>query len=292
MRPVGAGRRVAIVQRATGRPVSVFNTDQGSQFTSEAFTRMLLDHGIEISMDGRGRCHNNIFVERLCWTVKHEWVCLRPAANALEQKRSLAAFFDWYNGPRPHQSLGWQTPDEVSRDVLDAELRQRAAELRQHRLRHPPASFRRLEVVAATIGVERAEQPCCATTSRTPRRLDAVPSSFTRKAEYSAPVAILHRHHHVLLAAVPRQPGVRRGILVQHHAHHRTPWPLLAMRRARLGRRHQTRAVQMQLGHRVAQRVVVPLPQLLVEMLHREAAVGLAIQTQHPLDLRHRSAPR
>ena len=72
----------------------IFNTDQGSQFTSEAFTRMLLDHGIEISMDGRGRCHNNIFVERLCWTVKHEWVCLRPAANALEQKRSLAAFFD------------------------------------------------------------------------------------------------------------------------------------------------------------------------------------------------------
>jgi hypothetical protein len=113
MRPVGAGRRVAIVQRATGRPVSVFNTDQGSQFTSEAFTQMLLDHGIEISMDGRGRCHNNIFVERLCWTVKHEWVCLRPAANALEQKRSLAAFFDWYNRRRPHRSLGWQTPDEA-----------------------------------------------------------------------------------------------------------------------------------------------------------------------------------
>jgi putative transposase len=91
----------------------IFNTDQGSQFTSEAFTRMLLDHGIEISMDGRGRCHDNIFVERLWWTVKHEWVYLRPAANALEQKRSLAAFFDWYNRRRPHQSLGWQTPDEA-----------------------------------------------------------------------------------------------------------------------------------------------------------------------------------
>ena len=59
----------------------IFNTDQGSQFTSEAFTRMLLDHGIEISMDGRGRCHDNIFVERLWWTVKHEWVYLRPAAK-------------------------------------------------------------------------------------------------------------------------------------------------------------------------------------------------------------------
>ena len=79
---------------------------------------------------------------------------------------------------------------------------------------------------------------------------------------------------------------------MQHHSHHRTPWPLLAMRRARLGRRHQTRAVQMQLGHHVAQRVVVPLAQLLVEMLHHEPAVELAIQTQHPLDLPHPSAPR
>ena len=95
-----------------GKP-GVFNTDQGSQFTSDAFTRVLLDHRIEISMDGRGRCHDNIFVERLWWTVKHEWVYLRPAANALEQKRSLAAFFDWYNQRRPHQSLGWRTPDEA-----------------------------------------------------------------------------------------------------------------------------------------------------------------------------------
>lgn len=95
-----------------GRP-GVFNTDQGSQFTSEAFTRVLLDHRIEISMDGRGRCHDNIFVERLWWTVKHEWVYLRPAVNGLEQKRSLAEFFDWYNRWRPHQALGWQTPDEA-----------------------------------------------------------------------------------------------------------------------------------------------------------------------------------
>lgn len=95
-----------------GRP-GIFNSDQGSQFTSEAFTRLLLDHRIEISMDGRGRCHDNIFVERLWWTVKHEWVYLRPAADGLEQKRSLADFFDWYNRRRPHQALGWQTPDEA-----------------------------------------------------------------------------------------------------------------------------------------------------------------------------------
>ncbi len=95
-----------------GKP-GIFNTDQGSQFTSEEFTQVLQEHGVEISMDGRGRCHDNIFVERLWWTVKHEWVYLRPAANGIEQKRSLTEFFDWYNRRRPHQALGWQTPDEA-----------------------------------------------------------------------------------------------------------------------------------------------------------------------------------
>src|SRR5436190_2659328 len=85
----------------------------GAQFTSDEFTTMLRDHGIEISMDGRGRWHDNIFVERLWWTVKHEWVYLRPAANGIEQKRSLAEFFDWYNLRRPHQALSWRTPDEA-----------------------------------------------------------------------------------------------------------------------------------------------------------------------------------
>jgi putative transposase len=74
---------------------------------------MLRDHGIEISMDGRGHCPDNIFVERLWWTVKHEWVYLRPATNGIEQKRSLGEFFDWYNLRRPHQALGWRTPHEA-----------------------------------------------------------------------------------------------------------------------------------------------------------------------------------
>src|ERR1700740_2425320 len=95
------------------REPGIFNTDQGAQFTSDEFTKMLTDHGIAISMDGRGRCHDNIFVERLWWTVKHEWVYLRPAANGIEQKRSLGEFFDWYNLRRPHQALGWRTPDEA-----------------------------------------------------------------------------------------------------------------------------------------------------------------------------------
>ena len=91
----------------------IFNTDQGCQFTSQEFTGSLKDHGIQISMDGRGRCHDNIFVERLWWTVKHEWVYLRPCDNGIEQHRSLTACFDWYNQRRPHQSLNWQTPDET-----------------------------------------------------------------------------------------------------------------------------------------------------------------------------------
>lgn len=95
-----------------GKP-AIFNSDQGSQFTSEEFTAVLKQHEIQISMDGRGRCYDNIFVERLWWTVKHEWVYLRPAANGIEQKRSLVEFFDWYNRRRPHQSLDWKTPDEA-----------------------------------------------------------------------------------------------------------------------------------------------------------------------------------
>jgi putative transposase len=106
---------VAALQEAIARygPPEIFNTDQGCQFTSEEFTGVLAAHQIRISMDGRGRCHDNIFVERLWWTVKHEWVYLRPASNGIEQQRSLTAFFDWYNRRRPHQALNWQTPDEA-----------------------------------------------------------------------------------------------------------------------------------------------------------------------------------
>jgi putative transposase len=108
-----------------GKP-EIFNTDQGSQFTSADFTDVLKAHAIQISMDGRGRCHDNIFVERLWWTVKHEWVYLRPAADGIEQHKSLSAFFDWYNRRRPHQSLGWKTPDEAYFDML-AQLQPQAA---------------------------------------------------------------------------------------------------------------------------------------------------------------------
>ena len=102
-----AGFCVAALSEALARfgNPGIFNTDQGAQFTGDEFTQMLRDHGIEISMDGRGRCHDNIFVERLWWTVKHEWVYLRPAADGIEQKRSLGEFFDWYNPASSHPSI-------------------------------------------------------------------------------------------------------------------------------------------------------------------------------------------
>jgi putative transposase len=102
-----------------GKP-EIFNTDQGSQFTSDEFTGVLKAHAIQISMDGRGRYLDNIFVERLWWTVKHEWVYLRPTENGTEQRRSLTECFDWYNRRRPHQSLGWKTPDETYFSALAA----------------------------------------------------------------------------------------------------------------------------------------------------------------------------
>ena len=95
-----------------GRP-EVFNTDQGSQFTSQEFTQVLQDRGVKISMDGKGRYADNIFVERLWRTVKYEEVYLKAYASAGEARRELGAYFRFYNDQRPHQALGYRTPGEV-----------------------------------------------------------------------------------------------------------------------------------------------------------------------------------
>ncbi len=102
-----------------GRP-EVFNTDQGSQFTSGEFTQVLQDHGVKISMDGKGRYTDNIFVERLWRTVKYEEVYLKAYANAKEARRELGAYFRFYNNQRPHQALGYRTPAEVFHQARNA----------------------------------------------------------------------------------------------------------------------------------------------------------------------------
>jgi putative transposase len=98
---------------ASGRAPEIFNTDQGSQFTSEVFTGRLRAAGVAISMDGKGRCFDNIFTERLWRTVKYEEVFLKEYADLAEARRELGTFFAWYNGERLHQHLGYCTPTEV-----------------------------------------------------------------------------------------------------------------------------------------------------------------------------------
>ena len=100
--------------QAYGAP-ETFNTDQGCQFTSEAFTGMLKAHGIAISMDGRGRALDNIFVERLWRSVKHEDVYLKGYATLPELLLGLTQYFVFYNTERTHQSLDYHTPDVVYR---------------------------------------------------------------------------------------------------------------------------------------------------------------------------------
>ena len=95
-----------------GKP-EIFNTDQGSQFTSEDFTRVLIDNQIKISMDGKGAWRDNVFVERLWKSVKYEEVYLRAYDNVGEARASLGRYLEFYNAKRPHSSLGRMTPDEA-----------------------------------------------------------------------------------------------------------------------------------------------------------------------------------
>jgi len=95
--------------RRHGAP-EIFNSDQGSQFTSEAFTERLLKQGVRISMDGRCRAFDNIFIERLWRTVKYEEVYLRDYQSVPHARESLEAYFSFYNEQRPHQALGNATP--------------------------------------------------------------------------------------------------------------------------------------------------------------------------------------
>jgi putative transposase len=97
-----------------GKP-EIFNTDQGSQFTSEGWIRVLKDNAIHISMDGRGRALDNIFVERLWRSVKYEDVYPKNYASMPELLMGLAEYFIFYNGGRFHQALGYKTPDQAYR---------------------------------------------------------------------------------------------------------------------------------------------------------------------------------
>jgi putative transposase len=95
-----------------GKP-DIFNTDQGSQFTSAAFTGLLLKNAIAISMDGRGSWRDNVFVERLWRSVKYEEVYLHAYFSVAEARAGLGRYLSFYNGRRPHSSLDARTPDDA-----------------------------------------------------------------------------------------------------------------------------------------------------------------------------------
>ena len=92
-----------------GQP-EIFNTDQGAQFTADAFTKPLRDRGVAISMDGKGRFLDNVFVERLWRSLKYEEVYLHAYDSMAEAREGIRRYFDFYNSERPHQALGYQTP--------------------------------------------------------------------------------------------------------------------------------------------------------------------------------------
>jgi transposase InsO family protein len=117
---------VEALEEALGRArPEIFNTDQGSQFTSDAFSGVLLGHGIQISMDGRGRCMDNVFVERLWRSVKYEEVYLKAYESVPEARWGIGAYLGFYNDERPHQALGYQTPRQVFEgEFIEANLGQ------------------------------------------------------------------------------------------------------------------------------------------------------------------------
>ena len=105
---------VRVLKRALalGKP-EIFNTDQGSQFTSDRFTRTLLDQGVQISMDGKGRALDNVFIERLWRSLKYEMIYLRQFESVPELKSAIRAYLHFYNTERIHQGLAYKTPKEV-----------------------------------------------------------------------------------------------------------------------------------------------------------------------------------
>jgi putative transposase len=111
-----------------GRP-DIFNTDQGSQFTSSAFTHVLMAAGVRISMDGRGRWMDNVFIERLWRSLKHEDIYLKGYADGREAHAGIGSWFAFYNARRPHQALGNRTPMAVWREGPSGGLDDKAVDM-------------------------------------------------------------------------------------------------------------------------------------------------------------------
>ncbi len=139
---------------ATGRRPEIFNTDQGSQFTSKVFLAPLKANGIAISMDGRGRALDNVFIERLWRSVKYECIYLNEFDSAFALNAELAAYFRFYNTDRPHQSLNYATPEEVYLNHMENETAK--SSVKSAGLSDRPTALRRVDVPFSG----RGGQPC------------------------------------------------------------------------------------------------------------------------------------
>ena len=130
----------------------IFNSDQGTQFTSEDFTRLLENNHIRISMDGRGRAYDNIFIERLWRTVKYEEVYLKEYDNIRDAKDNLRRYFNFYNTDRPNQSLGYKIPEEIyyGRNIQSFEA--------EKEVKESPVKFTDFELLHESFGVAPSEQ--------------------------------------------------------------------------------------------------------------------------------------
>lgn len=135
-----------------GQP-EIFNTDQGAQFTAEAFTKVLRDREIAISMDGKGRCLDNVFVERLWRSLKYEEVYLHVYADAREARVRIGRYLVFYNEKRPHQALGYQTPEAFYRGTKATRAASREAPVT------PPASREKSLGVSPATAAPGASDP-------------------------------------------------------------------------------------------------------------------------------------
>ena len=149
-----------------GKP-EIFNTDQGVQFTCEAFIKTLSEQDIRISMDGKGRCLDNIFCERLWRSLKYEEVYLKAYATAAEAKTEIGKWFAFYNGERPHQSLDYLTPRQffaAARACVDVDNERRlptSTQAQQHSTERDSHDIekRLLSVIASRVARAEAVQP-------------------------------------------------------------------------------------------------------------------------------------
>ena len=145
-----------------GQP-EIFNTDPGSPFTGFAFTGRLRAAGLQISMDGRGRCMDNIFIERLWRSLKYEAVYLHDLADGFQARRVIGEWIDFYNAERPHSALGVKTPAEAYRGDRKIDPRRFWQDERQpeYTLNRPPSCPQTGATSGRDPGVVEFGHDCC-----------------------------------------------------------------------------------------------------------------------------------